>query len=538
MSGASPDISNVGDALESLVHQFADPWAFLRELVQNAIDAGTEQIEVRIDHDEARDTMVIEFVDFGEGMTRAIIDTRLTRLFSSSKEGDYTKIGRFGIGFVSVFAIDPDLVCVDTGRAGEWWRVVFRRDRSFERIKLSNPVEGTTVRLYKPASASEVAEARIKARETLEYWCKHAKVDLRLDGEPLSQPLALDGLCKVEHREEGTTLVMALVRESHALRGYYHGGLTLHEEHDDSLPHVAFKIDSRFLEHTLTRDNVIRDDNYAKAMAIIGTVARTRLVAAMFEALEQLAAAGGELEGQALSERDLLYQTASSQFGKGEPDPSWSKHPVIPMLGGPPASLADLRTRPRASKLFRAVRMSPVVERLLGEGHRVIACAGRDCVENLVMAALRERPSPVSSLCTAIPLAASEPASEWTALTRALAGLLGHKWKVSEVAVGHFAYPGSPVTQQVAISQARIGELTAIADVAQLASGWLASGRALVLNVDHPTLRNLRKLAEREPELAAYLTLKSFFLQGELSPELDAELSTLSVEARWRRIAS
>jgi HSP90 family molecular chaperone len=114
----APDISSVGDALEGLVHQFADPWAFLRELIQNAIDAGSGQIEVRIDHDAAKGTMTIEVVDSGEGMTREIIDTRLTRLFSSAKEGDYTKIGRFGIGFVSVFALDPEVVCVDTGRAG------------------------------------------------------------------------------------------------------------------------------------------------------------------------------------------------------------------------------------------------------------------------------------------------------------------------------------------------------------------------------------------------------------------------------------
>ncbi len=271
--------TSAGGCAEGLVHQFADPWAFLRELIQNAIDAGTEQIDVRIDHDPARGTMVIEFADFGEGMTREIIDTRLTRLFSSSKEGDYTKIGRFGIGFVSVFAIDPELVCVDTGRAGEYWRVVFRRDRSFERIKLSNPVEGTTIRLFKPASADAVAQARIKARETLEYWCKHASIELRLDDERISRPLELEGLCKVEHAEEGTRLVMAHgAARLAALRGYYHGGLTLHEEHDESLPHVAFKIDSRFLEHTLTRDNVIRDANYVKAMAIVGKVARTRLI--------------------------------------------------------------------------------------------------------------------------------------------------------------------------------------------------------------------------------------------------------------------
>lgn len=532
MPGSAPEISNVGEALESLVHQFADPWAFLRELVQNAIDAGTEQIDVRIDHDEARGTMVIEFADFGEGMTREIIDTRLTRLFSSSKEGDYTKIGRFGIGFVSVFAIDPELICVDTGRAGEWWRVVFRRDRSFERIKLGSPVEGTTIRLYKAASADEVAQARIKARETLEYWCKHAKIELRLDDEPISRPLDLDGLCKVEHREEGTTLVMAMVADSQALRGYYHGGLTLHEEHDDSLPHVAFKIDSRFLEHTLTRDNVIRDESYAKAMAIIGKVARTRLVAAMFEALEQHAAGRGQA-----SERALLYRSAARQYERGEPDPSWSKHAVVPMLGAPPASLEQLRTRPRASKLFRATQLSPVVERLRAEGHRVIDCGENDCVEQLIGAALRERPVPVASLCTGVPLDPTEHPAEWAPLTAALAVLLKSKWKVSELAVAHLAYPGSPVADHVAISQARVGELTALADIGQLASGWLASGRALVLNADHPTLANLRRVAEHEPELAAYLTLKSFFLHGELSPELDAELSTLAAEARWRRMA-
>jgi hypothetical protein len=115
-----------------------------------------------------------------------------------------------------------------------------------------------------------VEEARAKARETLEYWCKHVRIELRLDGEVVSGALDLDGLCKVEHREEGTHVVMALVPEAAALRGYYHGGLTLHEERDEALPHVAFKIDSRFFEHSLTRDNVIRDENYTKAMAIVG----------------------------------------------------------------------------------------------------------------------------------------------------------------------------------------------------------------------------------------------------------------------------
>jgi hypothetical protein len=74
-----------------------------------------------------------------------------------------------------------------------------------------------------------------------------------------------------------------------------------------------------------------------------------------------------------------------------------------------------------------------------------------------------------------------------------------------------------------------------VAEIGALATGWLASGRSLVLSAEHPTLRDLKAVARKEPELAAYLAVKSFFLHGELAPELDAELATLAAEARWRR---
>ena len=534
MAAQTPDISSVGDALEGLVHQFADPWAFLRELIQNAIDAGSEQIDVRIEHDAERGLMVIEVADAGEGMTREIIDTRLTRLFSSAKEGDYTKIGRFGIGFVSVFAIDPELVCVDTGRAGEWWRVVFRRDRSFERIRLASPVEGTTVRLYKPASAAEVAAAREKARETLEYWCKHVRIELRLDGELMSGAMDVAGLCKVEHAEEGTRLVMALVPELAGLRGYYHGGLTLHEEHDESLPHVAFKLDSRFLEHSMTRDNVIRDENYAKAMAIVGEVARTRLAGEIVAALERCAA-GEAIEAEA---RALLYRGAARQLGRGVVQPGWMRAALVPMLGGPPVSLGELRGRPRGSKLWRARVMSPVVERLVAEGQRVVACAGDDEVEALVIAGVGERPVGIEGFCTAVAIDAAAVAG-WAALREAMARLIkAAGWKVREVAVGSLNYADSVVADRLAISQASFGEVTPVAEVGLMVSGWLTSARVLVLSAEHPTLLHLRAVAEREPELAAYLAIKAFFLHGELGLATDARLATAAAEARWRRTAT
>ena len=76
----------VGD----LVRQFADPYAFFRELVQNAIDAGSGEIAVRVDYEH--ESAVIRVDDFGEGMTRDIIENKLTKLFASSKDNDFTQI--------------------------------------------------------------------------------------------------------------------------------------------------------------------------------------------------------------------------------------------------------------------------------------------------------------------------------------------------------------------------------------------------------------------------------------------------------------
>src|SRR5688572_879305 len=107
------------EAVENLVTQFSSALDFYRELVQNSIDAGSSSISVWTEFTpgEGIDGAIgLHVDDFGEGMNEEIIDNQLTQLFSSSKEGDLTKIGKFGIGFVSVFAPKPKGVLVHTGR--------------------------------------------------------------------------------------------------------------------------------------------------------------------------------------------------------------------------------------------------------------------------------------------------------------------------------------------------------------------------------------------------------------------------------------
>ncbi len=111
---APRDPGIVGD----VIAQFADPFAFLRELVQNAIDAGTDAVEVRIEYDGGAGVTRASVRDRGEGMTREIIEEQLLVLFRSTKERDDTKIGKFGIGFASVLAPSPQVVVVQTARGG------------------------------------------------------------------------------------------------------------------------------------------------------------------------------------------------------------------------------------------------------------------------------------------------------------------------------------------------------------------------------------------------------------------------------------
>ena len=198
MSEGDPEFT--GEILEGLVHQFADPVSCFRELIQNAIDAGTSEIDINFRFEAAEEpedsdeevpagAMVMELRDYGSGMDKDIIDDRLTRLFSSDKEGDATKIGKFGIGVVSVFALEPDAVVIDTGRAGEHWRIVFDKDRSFRRFALPQPIEGTKVQIIKTGTLEEFNELRERAKSAVRHWCAHVAVELRFDGDRGPLPL-------------------------------------------------------------------------------------------------------------------------------------------------------------------------------------------------------------------------------------------------------------------------------------------------------------------------------------------------------------
>ena len=524
--------------LDDLVGQFSDPMAFLRELIQNAIDAGSGEVDIRVEFEPEgvgeQGVMVVHIDDFGEGMTREIIETKLTRLFSSGKDDDFTKIGRFGIGFVSVFAVRPDAVCVDTGRAGEYWRVLFRADRTFDLIALDSPVEGTQIQVIKPVTAQEFERFAARTREVVTFWCKHVHAPIFVNGERMNQPFDLEALVKVTHQEEGTRLVAGLIPSAQAPYGYYNRGLTLKEGEQSPWPHVAIKVDSRYLEHTLTRDQILEDRHFHKAMRLMELAAQERLPAELMAQLEQAAArwpAQPQLY-EALS--GLLLGLASTyvQIKAKRRDHA----PILPTLYEAPLSLHECARRlSRGREVYLAHARTHLTEAMreralllaLTPAHPMTTLlslyVGRP-LERLEPSFVLPRPSGASNRP-----GVSALSEEVLALTRRLGG------RLSWVGVAHLDDEGSPVRGQLALlTQDRAAVLPAERALA-LGLTTLLEQEQLVLNVDDERIDQLIVVAQREPEWAALALIKLIALHQGLPSPQDEALTTAALERRLKR---
>lgn len=539
---SEPKPVGVKDALDNLVNQFADPMSFFRELVQNSLDAGSPEVEIHFEFKEeegqAKGVMTVHVDDFGEGMDRQIIDSKLTRLFSSSKEGDLTKIGRFGIGFVSVFAIGPDAVCVDTSRGGENWRVLFKRDRSFVRIAREDPVDGTKIRIIKAVTQKEYTEFVQRARQVVTYWCKHVSNEILFDGEPINQQLDIDTPVKVRHEEQDTEVVVGYSRDGKGFHGFYNKGLTLHEGHEETMKGISFKVNSRYLEHTLTRDNVLRDDNFDKAMELVRGLAKVELPEHLFDTLEEA------VKSDRADDMDFQYRVLDQLASVEGLEKRMSRRVFFKTVSGKDVTVREVKRAHRKHRLFCEEDETELTTVLEKEGFTVIRMAPRTkaCDSLSRIASERGYRAPDWAgrvFVRPLPASADEESESLNALHRAVTRLLDlHGARIAEVAFGHFHYRHSCIRELVAITQQEVGEVTRVEDVQDVGMSIFSRRRALVVNTDEPTVKRLIQLAGSEPELAAYFLMKLFYLRGELSVSLDGGLANDALELREFRMAA
>ncbi|MFU8805714.1 MAG: ATP-binding protein, partial [Bradymonadaceae bacterium] len=500
---------NIRTILDDVVHQFSDPLAFFRELVQNSIDAGTGEIEIELEHQsEASPPMaVISVRDWGEGMNREIIETKLVRLFSSGKDDDLTKIGRFGIGFVSVFAVDPDAVVVDTGRDGQYWRVLFSKDRSYELFDLGKPIEGTHVRIFKPMEAEAFEALKKNAGRTIVTWCKHAAVPVLFEGKDIRQDFDLPSRCKTTHEEEGTRIVMGCIAsDNEEFAGYYNRGLTLNETHHSPWPWVSFKIDSRYLEHTLTRDQIIEDGHFEKASALLRRIAFNVLPEQLLEKLDALVHRERPGEEYSLHCRYLVrYHQSGLRFAR-----PWRRRKLFRRADGHPMSMVEVRRGMRGGKLY-LTEANGAIARAIEDEHLVLVNGeGEGCA--MLLEALLEVRAPILEeeyvLLEMMPADDSLPA---VTLHRAFESLL-EAAGLSDFQIrftGFDFMPSSRKGDEIYGAVVPNGEGLIRFDAFK--APYLKSvrdGQILLVNTLSLNIGRLMRLASREPEWAAFALAK------------------------------
>lgn len=486
------------DALELLIRQFTQPLAFLRELIQNSLDASTERVDVNVTYDQESRCALVEVSDTGEGMDREIIDRRLTRLFASTKEDDLTKIGKFGIGFVSVFAIKPKAVTVETGRGGEAWRILFRPDRTFERLKLHEPTEGTRVQVFVPKGKKELDKFIRDCRKTVIYWCKHCDVDLRFNGEPVTQSFDLPHPVSVRHLQEGTEVVVAPCTHTRPFHGYYNRGLTLLEGRGSPLPGVAFKIRSRYLEHTLTRDNVLQDKQYQKAMKIVRETAYKRAPQELFQRLET-------------APEKELWQAAVVVLGYPDFKPRQLRgQKLFTSLTGDKLSLKELDP---------TVYLTEDVSPLAKEAARHGRCVLHYPADHPVATFLDELGFTALDLDKALSLLEQpSPSHNEEQLLKRLANLTAvARWPRPQ----WYDLAAAPVDVAVNL----IGYFDPRAPVASREELRLPGrGKVLGIHRQHPLVKHLLPVARKEPAAAAYLLARAVCLELRETARLDLTL--------------
>ncbi|MDP3238077.1 MAG: ATP-binding protein [Myxococcales bacterium] len=144
------DLAGLIDVLGG--HLYSSPDVFVRELLQNAVDACTQRHRgnakghVTVRH--FADRREIEFEDDGIGMDEETIRSSLARIGASTKRGTETRdelLGRFGIGLLAGFMVAEELIVETKMHRGAALRWVGRRDGTWSMMPGSRTTTGTTV---------------------------------------------------------------------------------------------------------------------------------------------------------------------------------------------------------------------------------------------------------------------------------------------------------------------------------------------------------------------------------------------------------
>ncbi|HSO22240.1 MAG TPA: transglutaminase domain-containing protein [Chondromyces sp.] len=173
----------------------ADAWVFVRELLQNARDAGASRVWLETARVDGRDRLSCR--DDGDGMSFEHAKRYLFTLYASSKRGRSRTAGRFGIGFWSVLRFAPDTLLVRSRpRRGPGWQVRLDAALEVQSVSVAAIERGTEVVLERAADGADISSAvRAAVLRDAPFLGRRDSADrpleVRVDGEVVRAELEL-----------------------------------------------------------------------------------------------------------------------------------------------------------------------------------------------------------------------------------------------------------------------------------------------------------------------------------------------------------
>lgn len=173
---------NLGGIIELLSnHTYSSPQVFIRELLQNGVDAivarniyqpGHQgEIQIELPEPKPEDAPVLIFTDNGIGLTEEEIHLFLATIGQTSKRDEWLQqrtdfIGQFGVGLLSCFMVSDEVIVVtcsakEEGKTIEWRG---RADGTYSLEVLDRKMSpGAEVRLHcKPGSENYFLPDRLR----------------------------------------------------------------------------------------------------------------------------------------------------------------------------------------------------------------------------------------------------------------------------------------------------------------------------------------------------------------------------------------
>ncbi len=520
VTDAPTDRGIVGD----VIAQFADLYAFYRELIQNSIDAGSPDVHIEIQYDDAEQRVRVSVRDRGQGMSRETIENQLLVLFRSTKEKERGKIGKFGVGFASVLSPNPEVVVVSSARDGKRLTLHLYRDLTYELFDAGRATQaGTTVELEILLGSGNIIEFEKASEAALRRWCRHASVPIHLvirrgerkREERIDTPLAIgDSHVEVRRTFDNAelTVVAGLPTKTGPYLGFFNHGLMLYESTSDVIGKAAVKVQDSRLGHTISRDDVRRDGHYRHALASARKVVAEDLCAAASARMRELAEAGG---GDAYN--DLLDALVETKLNVG----TWYFPLVEPIGGKRVITQAEFPKR-----VYTSTVSTPLTQALAESATPVLLATNHSTIVSAVEA-LGFDTKIVYKELTAV--AAVEPSSHDIALVKSLRDMLDavHRAPTDVVLVTLTGAREDLIAVALPETTTRMLDR----DEAVKNPFSMFSRRVLGLSANHPHVKAARE--GDDPVLAAAHLARAVLLQHGL---LDAERSRAVLELALARM--